>query len=79
MRKIAVMTLTEYLQHRDITAVQLAAELGIDQSSLSRIIRGDQLPRKPLMRRIYQVTDGQVTPNDIFGIPEQTDRVDEAA
>lgn len=53
----------------------LVADLiGINASSLSRYLRGGQVPRTKLIRRIERITGGKVTAADWFAVdPLQDD------
>jgi transcriptional regulator with XRE-family HTH domain len=53
------------------TLEQAATLLGTSTGSLSRIERGEQWPDPEFFRRVVDVTNGEVTPNDFFGLPEK--------
>ena len=51
---------------RKLTMAQAVDVLGLSQSSISRIERGEQWPDKDTMQQIMDRTDGEVTPNDFM-------------
>jgi hypothetical protein len=44
--------------------------IGITAGQISRICAGHSIPSKDLMRAIYEKTNGQVSPNDFYGVGE---------
>lgn len=60
------MKLSAFLTQTDTPLVRFAAAIGCDRGTMSRIVRGLQIPRPDLMARIYQATDGAVAPNDFY-------------
>lgn len=42
----------------------LGGLVGLSQSTISRIEAGKQIPDRDVMRKIFEITDGTVTPND---------------
>ena len=61
------MTLTDYLTDRQITEAVFADLIGVDQSTVNRLRKG-QVPSKQIMSRISAVTGGQVRADDFFGL-----------
>lgn len=53
------------------TQVSFARQLGVTQSGLSRWLNGPTIPRWPHLRRIHNVTDGFVCPDDWLAEPEK--------
>lgn len=39
---------------------------------MNRYVRGVSIPSCSIMRKIYVATDGAVTPNDFYGLPDGT-------
>ena len=70
------MKLEDWLKARDLTQIQFAEISGVDQPTISRIIK-DPHKRKPgweVLVAIARATDGEVTPNDFLDIADsQTD------
>lgn len=62
------MKLKDYLEQPGRTATELAEQTGAAVSSITRAARGDVLPSRSLMEKIFQHTGGLVTPNDFFDI-----------
>ena len=61
------MRLSEYLQSNNLTSADLAAKIGNVTSEAVRLwATGKRVPRAEQMRRIVEVTEGQVTPNDFL-------------
>ncbi len=61
------MTLDSYLLDRKITEPDFAARVRVNQSTINRARKG-QVPSPDVLRRIVAATEGEVTPNDFFGI-----------
>ena len=62
------MTLDNYMTGRGVKGVDLAIALDISEASLARIRRGGQNISRDLIRRIVEVTNGEVTAEDlVFG------------
>jgi len=59
------MNLKEYLFRNNMTIVQLAQKTGANYNYLSSIV-GGRAPGKKLALKIVEVTNGQVTLNDLF-------------
>lgn len=55
------------LQNMDITS--FSAKLGVPYTTAWRIVRGKVTPSDPLKLKIYQITKGQITPNDFYDLP----------
>jgi transcriptional regulator with XRE-family HTH domain len=70
------MKLFDYLATHSIPANDFAQRVGTTAATISRIANGQVMPRKALMVAILQETEGQVTPNDLFGLmPDQVGKV----
>lgn len=65
---IAVMKLSDYLTANSLTAAAFASKIGRHRSTVIRLIGGNVRPDRETVERILAATDGQVTPNDFFGI-----------
>jgi DNA-binding Xre family transcriptional regulator len=61
------MTLDQYLTERGITNTAFAPLIGVDQSTVHRLRRG-QVPSKELMLAIVAETGGLVRADDFFGL-----------
>ena len=60
------MKLKSYRTEKNITLADLAAKVGVSEVAMSRYERGERIPRRDVMSKIEQVTDGAVQPNDFF-------------
>ena len=56
-RKRAYISLAAYLEGERLTQVDLAKKVGITQSHLSLIVRGDRTPSLPLALELSRVTN----------------------
>lgn len=63
------MNLREFLKARSMSEADLGRALGVGQATVNRYIRGERIPRPEVMRRIVEVTDGQVGPADFYDLP----------
>lgn len=60
------MKLKRYCRVNEVKVKELAEMLGISMSYLSNLMYEGRHPSKDLAEKIYQVTDGQVTEEDLF-------------
>lgn len=58
--------LTQMRKSRGLSLAELAAQLQTDQSSLSRVERGLQIPNRNLARRLYGFYGGAVTLGHVY-------------
>jgi DNA-binding transcriptional regulator YdaS (Cro superfamily) len=58
------MRLGEYLRSADISQTRFAAQIGLRQPSVSRLISGMQNPSATTTRKIQSATQGAVGPAD---------------
>lgn len=65
------MRLAEWRKQESYNQQQLADALGVSQPTISYIERCNdpQMPQPDLMRRIFVLTRGAVTPNDFYDLP----------
>lgn len=59
------MTLAEFLETSKIKPAQFAQTLGVEPSTISRIVNGDRGPSLEMALRIEAATGGKVTPRDL--------------
>lgn len=64
------MKLSEYRRSIGMTQRDLANLIGVSDVALSRYESG-RVPESSVMRRIFEVSEGRVSPNDFFEIPDQ--------
>lgn len=55
------MDLDTYLRENAISGIEFAALLGVTEASLSRIRRGNQNISRDMIRRIFDLTSGEVS------------------
>lgn len=67
------MTLREWLDRNKVTVEVFADRIGTHHSSVSRYA-GGRMPRKEVLKRIKEATDGQVTADDFLDDDEVTDQ-----
>lgn len=63
------MDLESYRNKNGITRKQFAQMIGVTQMTVGRYERGLLIPSPENMRKIYDVTGGQVSPADFYGVP----------
>lgn len=61
MQRVA-MNLAQYLQRPGRTATALADEVGVSVSTITRAAKGETLPSRKLMTKIYEATGKKVHP-----------------
>lgn len=76
---IEVMQLTDYLKQQGESATAFGLRAKISAASMSRILRGSQVPRADIMSRIVAATGGAVQPNDFYSAPPERAASGEAA
>jgi predicted transcriptional regulator len=68
-----MMTLREYLTQNGMTYQAFADAIGVSQAAVSRYVNQDRpngrVPRRPVMRRIMEVTGGAVSPESFYPAP----------
>lgn len=65
------MRLSQYLEARKITDAEFAKTLGVAQSTVLRLKRGDRQPSLDLAQRIAEATAGEVQPSAFFTAPSE--------
>ena len=65
------MKLDRYLRIHEMSERQFAELLGVSFQAVNNYRRGLRIPAPPIMRRIYEVTGGAVTPADFFDMPDR--------
>jgi transcriptional regulator with XRE-family HTH domain len=58
----------QYMFDRNMTQEQFARKCNIGKNTLSFILNGKASPDWHTMQKIYDATDGKITPNDLMGI-----------
>ena len=63
------MHISEYIKLNNISRVAFAKLLRTSPQNLERYINKKRIPKnKDLMRRLVEITNGQVTPNDFYDL-----------
>lgn len=58
----------KFLKNEGLTIAAFARLIGVSPVSVSRYLSGDRFPDQKTMQSIYEATNGEVTPNDFYGI-----------
>jgi transcriptional regulator with XRE-family HTH domain len=66
VHNLPVHLLTQMRKERGLSLDAVAREVGTDQSNLSRIERGAQLPQRTLARALFKFYDGKVPLGAIY-------------
>lgn len=62
------MKLADWIEVKGLKSKWVAAQLRVSPTTLSMYCTEQRVPRPDVMRRIIQLTDGHVEPNDFFDI-----------
>ena len=62
------MTFNDFLKEEQLSIARFARKLDICESTVTKWKYNDVIPRKEEMLKIYEFTDGKVSPNDFYGI-----------
>ncbi|NAS32441.1 helix-turn-helix domain-containing protein [Flavobacteriaceae bacterium R38] len=73
---MSVLRLKEVLKEKEVSGKTLAETVGITETSLSRIIKGDQQPRFDLLLQIAETLDVDI--RDLFN-PTKEDKTPKEA
>ncbi|MBY0431411.1 MAG: helix-turn-helix domain-containing protein, partial [Rhodospirillales bacterium] len=65
------MNLKEWKNLHALSLNDIAAGLGVSRATACRLVNGERDPKRDVLLRIYRFTEGEVLPNDIFGIPPE--------
>ena len=68
--RLPAMKLGDWISQRGITPTDFARRIDRAPSTVTRLIAGDTLPDRDTVKRIFGATDGAVTPNDFFDLPD---------
>jgi len=60
------MTLKEYLKTHNLKADEFAKSAGFSSGGVLKWLSGERFPRSVALKKIYEVTNGAVTPNDFW-------------
>lgn len=62
------MKLSEYLYRNNLSLGELANRCGTSASTILRMKEATVAPSKRVAEALWRATEGQVTPNDLFGL-----------
>ena len=62
------MKLERWIEANGHDEAAFAVLIGTTEMAVRRYCRGDRIPAKEQMQRIWQATNGDVTPNDFYGL-----------
>lgn len=60
------MQLSAYLSFQGLNVLQFARKAGIAHTTVSRLLRGEVIPRRPTIKKIAAATDGQVSERELL-------------
>lgn len=66
------MKLDSFLALNAVKQNEFAEKIGENSVCVNRYCLGTRIPRPEVMRKIYVATNGAVTPNDFYGLPDGT-------
>jgi 3,4-dihydroxy 2-butanone 4-phosphate synthase/GTP cyclohydrolase II len=66
------MNLADWLSREKIKRVDFAARIGVTPQSITGYCDGEFWPKKEIAQRIFEETNGEVTPTDFMLIPKRT-------
>lgn len=67
------MTLAQYLEANNLNPSAFAAIIEVSSEAVSRYRDGERIPSRDIMQRIVETTGGAVTPNDFYGVHNNSD------
>lgn len=62
------MTFNEYLIQEKISVARFCKALKLSQATVANWKYNDVIPSREAVLKIYEFTNGKVTPNDFYGI-----------
>lgn len=64
------MKLAVYIENKRLTLEEFGQSIGRSKMAVSRYVRGLRTPNAETMHSIMAATNGAVTPNDFYGVPD---------
>lgn len=64
------MQLEAFMKDRQMDAAAVAAAVGVSPEAVRKWLRGERIPRPAQMRRIVQMSGGEVRPADFYAEAE---------
>lgn len=62
------MQLDQYLKEKDLTNAAFGRLAGLTRQAVQRYRTGERIPEQSEMTKIFEATEGRVTPNDFYGV-----------
>ena len=62
------MKLADYLESNSLSRAEFAEKISVSPEAVRRYVTGERAPDKERLIKIAEVTGGEVTANDFFGI-----------
>ncbi len=64
------MKLADWLDAKNISHQEFGDRIGKSQAAVSRYASGKRMPDEETLIKIFEVTGGDVTPNDFVALPD---------
>lgn len=64
------MKLADWRNAAGLTQEELADKIGLTPLSIARYENGTRVPIPTVMRQLYELSGGSVTPNDFYALPD---------
>ena len=68
---MVIMNLNKYLALNAIKQNDFAEKIGDKPQNINKYCFGARIPRPKTMKKIFDATQGQVTPNDFYDLPAE--------
>ena len=68
------MKFAEWLEKENKSVADAARELDLTHCVVLKWANGDQIPREENMKRIVEMTNGEVMPNDFYGVTTEQEQ-----
>lgn len=65
-----MLKLGDWRRRRGLTQLQLSDALATTLSSVCRYENGTRIPEPEMMRKIYVFTEGSISPDNFYDLPE---------
>lgn len=62
------MPLLEWLERNNLSRAWLQKALGVSNAAISRYLVGGRIPAPDIIRKIYDLTEGEVDANSWYGL-----------